>query len=120
MRIILASPEAAAMQDFVNALEQESATVLPATSDQELLSLTKNSAPQAVLLDERLQGAPSLELLRELLMIDAMIGVAIFSDKSEDDFEEFYEGYGVLMPLPFAPGTEDATRLAAKIRAVQL
>lgn len=120
MHIILASPDSAEKNSFIAALEQEGFEVAAFATGQEALAFAEGSAPDAVLFDELITDVLPLDFLRELLLMNAAINTAVLSARSHEDFDEYYEGYGVLMPLPASPGAEDAARLAQKVRAVQL
>ncbi len=60
----------------------------------------------------------SLDLVREIISVNAMVNTAVVSPLSEADFHDKSEGLGVLCRLPPEPGSNDSEALLQKLRGV--
>jgi DNA-binding NarL/FixJ family response regulator len=117
--IVLATARLQAMQAFVEALSSNLEVRLQhVTSGAEALEAVRLSAPHLVIIDSGLADNEPLELVKKLLMINAMINTAVVSPLSEEEFHEASEGLGVLGRLPKEPGESDAADLLGKLRMV--
>jgi len=72
----------------------------------------KSDPPTFVIVDEGLPDFTPLELVTEIMKVNAMINTAVVSSLSAEDFHEASEGLGVLSPIPPTPSEEDGATLA--------
>jgi DNA-binding NarL/FixJ family response regulator len=76
------------------------------------------AAPQLAIIDAGLPDTSPLDLVRELLMVNALINTAVVSDLSDEQFHDASEGLGILGRLPVNPGPVEAADLLGKLKAV--
>ncbi len=88
------------------------------SSATEALDIVRNRCPDLVVLDSALPGADSLELVRRMIVVNAMVNTAVISPLSDDDFHEKSEGLGILCRLPPAPTVDDSKILLKKLRGI--
>jgi DNA-binding NarL/FixJ family response regulator len=119
LRIILATTRPKAMQTFGAALSSNPEVYLQyVLSGPEALEAVRTASPDLVIIDTGLIDAEPLDLVKKLLLVNAMVNTAVVSPLSEEEFHEASEGLGVLGRLPDAPGESDATDLLRKLKAV--
>jgi len=119
LRIVLATDRLEAMQAFVEALSSNPEVRLQhVTSGAEVLEAVSVSAPHLVIIDSGLTDNEPLELVKKLLMVNAMMNTVVVSPLSEEEFHEASEGLGVLGRLPGEPGESDAADLLHRLKKV--
>ncbi len=116
---VLVTPRREALRSFSDALSSDSEVRLEQVNPSaEALAAVRAAAPHLVIIDSDLPDAAPLELVRKLLMVDAMVNTAVISPLTEAEFHEASEGLGVLGRLPDVPDRRDATELLQKLRMV--
>jgi CheY-like chemotaxis protein len=119
LRIVLASARLKDLQAFAEALASDPEVQLTTVpSGGEALEAAQDSAPHLVIIDSELPDISTLDLIRRLIRLNAMVNTAVLSPLSEEGFHEASEGLGVLGRLPAAPGADAAAELLAKLRLV--
>jgi DNA-binding NarL/FixJ family response regulator len=119
LNIVLATARPNAMQAFTAALASNPEVDLKRViSGVEALEAARTTGPHLVIIDADLPDIAPLELVRKLLMANAMVNTAVFSPLSDEEFHEASEGLGILGRLPKEPGMSDAGELLQKLRAV--
>ena len=119
LRIVLATDRLEAIQAFVEALSSNPEVRLQhVTSGAEVLEAVSVSAPHLVIIDSGLTDNEPLELVKKLLMVNAMMNTVVVSPLSEEEFHEASEGLGVLGRLPGEPGESDAADLLHRLKKV--
>ncbi|MHB9075283.1 MAG: response regulator [Desulfobaccales bacterium] len=119
LRIVLATTRPKALHAFAEALSSNPEVQLhQVTSRAEALEAARTSDPHLVIIDAELPDAAPLDLVQNLLMVNAMMNTAVVSPLSEEEFHEDSEGLGVLGRLPKEPGESDAADLLGKLRIV--
>lgn len=119
LRIVLATVRRKEMYPFVEALNSFGEVFLAqAASGAEALNMTRLDSPHLVIIDDDLPDIDSLDLARELLVVNAMVNSAICSDLSEEEFHQASEGLGVLSRLPLTPVGADAAPLLQKLKNI--
>ena len=88
------------------------------SSGTEALDIVSKRRPQLAIVDSDVPGADSLELVRRMIAINAMVNTAVISPLSDADFHEKSEGLGILCRLPPAPTGNDSRVLLQKLRDV--
>jgi len=119
LHIVLATARPNAMQAFTAALSSNPEVNLTRViSGVEALEAARTTGPHLVIIDADLPDTAPLELVRKLLMANAMVNTAVFSPLSDEEFHEASEGLGILGRLPKEPGMSDAGELLHKLRTV--
>lgn len=119
LRILLATQRPEALHSFMETLSSIPEVRLDrAASGAEALSAVRASSPHLVIVDCELPDVKPIDLITQLLTIDAMVGSAVLSPLSEREFHEAFEGLGVLCRLPMEPDGNDALELSAKLKKV--
>ncbi len=119
LRIVLATARLKDLQAFAEALASDPEVHLtPVVSGAEALEAGRASAPHLVIIDAGLADAEPLELVKKLLLVNAMVNTAVLSPLSEEEFHEASEGLGVLGRVPVEPGRDDAADLLSKLRGL--
>jgi CheY-like chemotaxis protein len=119
LEILLATPQ----QDRFQVLQSELTHLHPthflhAPDGRAALEQVRNATVDLVIVDEDLGDMSGLELVRELLGVNALINTVLVSTESPEDFHEHTEGLGILMPLPKSCGKVEAARLIESIKGV--
>jgi DNA-binding NarL/FixJ family response regulator len=118
-KIVLATSRSQAWQRFTAALSQEpDVQVKLSASGAAALEAVQASAPHLVVIDAGLPDASPLDLVRKLLLVNAMVNTAVVSPLDEAEFHEASEGLGVLSRLPQEPGPGEAGELLQKLKAI--
>ena len=76
------------------------------------METAKEWTPQLAVIDHQLPDMPELQLVKELLAVNAMIDTAVVSSLSQEEFHHLSEGLGVLVKLPPLPGAKESLKLA--------
>ncbi|HBZ57222.1 MAG TPA: response regulator [Syntrophobacteraceae bacterium] len=119
LNILLATTRPEAMQPFTEALSSDPEVHLDqVASSVDVLAAVRASAPHLVIIDADLPDIAPLELVRKLLMANAMVNTAVISSLSEELFHEASEGLGVLSRVPVVPDRSDAVALLVKLRSI--
>ena len=117
--IVIASPVTEQLADFSKALAQASGLVVTRSqSVTEALTRIAEKPIALLIADARLGADEVRQLIRDTLMINAMISSAVLSDTAEEDFHEYMEGLGVLMLLPLTPTKRDAQALWERYQTI--
>ena len=117
--IILASLRVDQWQTFSDALQAATrADIVKVRSGAEALKAAQKLNPMAVAIDAELDDLAGVELVRQLLGINAMINTALASEKPEEIFHKETEGLGILMQLSSLPTSAEAGRFAERLRQV--
>ena len=117
--IVLATARPEALLAFAAALSADPEVHLrQVASGTDALEAGRTLSPQLVVIDSYLPDAKPLNLVRELLMVNAMVNTMVISPLADEEFHEASEGLGILGRLPNEPGGSDAGELLHKLRAV--
>jgi DNA-binding response OmpR family regulator len=119
LHIILASTRKDDWESFVGVLgTQPELRLEQVDSGAEALSAVRTHTPHLVILDTDLPDGDPLDLVPELLRINAMVNTAVVSPLSEAEFHEASEGLGILACLPVQPSGSEATELLRQLRSI--
>ncbi len=114
--IVLVSPRAEAWLGFTNALKKSAGVEIDTVgSGAEAVARAHSKQPLAMVIDQDIQDMAGLDLIRQLMSINAMINVAWASELSEDQFHETTEGLGIIMKLSPQPDSNEARILAERL-----
>lgn len=119
MLIVVVTKRPARLQEFIDELRRTPGTdVVVMAEEEDALDLVRSQGPALAVVDGAQGGGFSLELVREILKISAMVNTAVISALSEEDFHERSEGLGVLSRVPPQPDRADAALLLDRLRGV--
>jgi DNA-binding NarL/FixJ family response regulator len=120
LRVVLATNRPKALQAFAEALSSDPEVQLQGVvSGAEALEAARTTAPHLVIIiDPDLPDIAPLDLVKKLLMINAMVNTAVVSPLSDEEFHEASEGLGILGRLPGDPGRSEAVEMLRKLRTV--
>ena len=119
MRILVATTRPEIMELFSDALTSDPEVHLQhVVSGADALLAVRTASPDLVVIDLDLPDFKALDLVSQLLMVNAMVNTAVLSPLSEAEFHEASEGLGILGRLPVKPGRGDAVDLLERLRRV--
>jgi DNA-binding response OmpR family regulator len=119
LRILLATARPEALHSFSETLSSDPEVHLDqVSSGADALNAARASSPNLVVIDFDLPDAKPLDLVMELLKVNAMVNTVVVSPLPEEEFHEASEGLGVLGRLPVEPGENDALEMLGKLRKV--
>jgi DNA-binding NtrC family response regulator len=117
-KIVVVSAAPDRLSDFIEALRTAAGTPLRvAPTAEAALTAAREDAPYLMVIDERVDW-PVFALVKEIMMVNAMIHTAVISSQSADAFHDTAEGLGILMQLPVPPGPLDAATLMNRVGEV--
>ncbi len=116
---LLVSPRAEEFDDFMATLTAQTDIKLKqVASAVEMLQLVREKSPNLILLDQEIKDRDPLDLVNELLQIDAMINSAMITSMDAGSWHEKSEGLGMMPPVSNPPTAEDAVTLLKNFRAM--
>jgi len=119
LNIILVSSSEKTLVPFVKALSSDQDIKLDMfDTGAAVLTQVRHQAPHLVIIDDHLDDMATLDLVSELLKLNAMINIAMVSTLDEEAFHEATEGLGLLPRLPSPPEAADASTLLTRLRAL--
>ncbi|MFW5730975.1 MAG: hypothetical protein ACOCV7_04940 [Desulfonatronovibrionaceae bacterium] len=118
MKIMLVSPRADELGDFLSGLKLKEHEPVLAGSGREALELILSTRPVLVIVDDVLEDFDALGLVLEILRKDATVNTAVITSQPEETFEEKSEGLGILARIADQPDALDAEELMRKLSRV--
>jgi CheY-like chemotaxis protein len=119
LRILLVTARQEIVRPFAEGLASNPEVRLEQVgSGVEALSAVRTDAPHLAIVDSELPDTEPLSLVRNLLLVNAMVNTAVVSPLSEHDFHEASEGLGIIARLPLIPGKSDAAKLLNKLKKI--
>jgi DNA-binding NtrC family response regulator len=118
--IIIASPRGDELKPFIQGLENEGALVRLAETKSKTLELVKAKAPHLVVIDDSLSDVQPLTLVKDLMLINAMINTAVITGMSAEQFHAKGEGLGILTSVSQHPDAQDAKALIQNLRKLAI
>ncbi|HHB75506.1 MAG TPA: response regulator [Desulfobulbus sp.] len=116
---LLVSPRAEELADFTATLAaQPDITLKQVDTGREMLKFIQEKSPHLVILDQEIKDGDSLELVNEILRINAMINTTMITYMDAASWHEKSEGLGMMPPVPNPPAAEDAIALLNNFRAM--
>ncbi len=112
--IILVSSRQNFFAPFAEALQSRDVHLTLLTTGSEAAEHVRQQPLNLVIIDEQFAGVSPVDLMMELLKINAMVYAAMVSAMDDGEFHDYTEGLGILARLPFPPGTGDAEMLVEK------
>ncbi len=74
------------------------------------------NTPALVIVAEKVQGIGGKDIIEMMIKKNPMVNTALVSRLSDEEFHEYTEGLGVLMPVPVDAGEETALEMLEKIK----
>ena len=119
MRILVVTAREDQLRSLCRMLEEEpGCQVDVAVTAADAMEALSRMAPQLVIVDQQVGPVSSLDLVRQLLGVNAFVHTAVLSDMDEVTFHERAEGLGVLCRLPTTPGRQDAGTVLELLKQV--
>ncbi len=116
---LLVSPRAGELADFTAALAaQPDITLKQVDTGGAMLQFIQEKSPHLVILDQEINDRDSLELVNEILQVNAMINSTMISSMDAETWHEKSEGLGMMPPVPDPPTEKDALALLENFRGM--
>lgn len=118
--IVLVTPEQKNFLEFVKQLEQDpQIQVRFVKTRAEAIKMASAATPALVILDAHPDDISVFQTVRDLIMVNAGISIAVVSQIPEKEFEAAGEGLGILAQLKPNPGRSDAQILTSKLKMLK-
>ena len=112
MNILVVTERPIEIDDFLKPLKRmHDVKLVIAQNGAVALGEIRLTPPAFVIVDEGLQDFKPLQLIPEIMKINAMINTAVVSALSPEEFHEASEGLGILAPIPLKPNENDGLEL---------
>jgi len=116
--VLLAAPTLAGWEAFMQGLMDAGAQVHHVRGGLAALERVTLHPPVLLVADEGLADLTPLQLVGQLVRINAAVNAAAVSTLPGEQFHEAFEGLGVLAQLPPQPGAREARELMAALRGI--
>ncbi|NOX34651.1 MAG: hypothetical protein GXP56_13125 [Deltaproteobacteria bacterium] len=120
INILLVSPEKSTFKELETAFQEKKITAKWTDSAQNALLMFSKEKFDLFITHEHLTDMTGRELIEKALVKNAMMNSVAASTLSHDDFHKAYEGLGVLMQFPPAPGKEHVQNLLNHLNRITL
>ncbi len=119
LHILLVTAHPEIFRSFTEGLSSDPGVCLEqVTARADAMGIVRAQCPHLVIVDSGAPDSDSLDLVREMISVNAMVNTAVVSPLSDADFHDKSEGLGVLCRTPVEPGKKEARELLLKLRAV--
>ena len=116
MNIVIVTPEPDHLRGLAKGLEANSQVrVSWAVSRAEAIETASKETPELMIIDAHVDDIAGLDLVPELIMVNAGINMAVVSNLSAEDFHTASEGLGILAQLMPNPDGSAAKRLLSRL-----
>jgi CheY-like chemotaxis protein len=88
-------------------------------SRAEAIEIASTAPPALMILDAQPDDKSVFQLVRDLIMVNAGILIAVVSQMPEKEFEAAGEGLGILAQLKKYPGRPEAQMLLSKLKMLK-
>lgn len=85
----------------------------------EATKIASTSTPALMILDAQSDDIPAFQTVRDLIMVNASILIAVVSQMPEKEFKAAGEGLGILAQLKPNPGRSEAQMLISKLKTLK-
>lgn len=115
--LLLVSPRIGDLSDFTPTLSaQPDITLHQVNSSEDALQMAREQNPHLVIIDQEIQDKNSLDLVMELLVVNAMINTVMITSMDAAEWHEKSEGLGMMPPISDPPTEKDALALLEAFR----
>lgn len=119
LQILLLTIRQEATRRFADTISSDPGANLEAVSSVSVaLDIVRNRLPHLAVIDYAFPDINWVDVVREMIAVNAMVNTAVLSPLSDADFHEKTEGLGILCRLPPEPDDKDAGYLLQKLREV--
>ncbi|SPF50219.1 Response regulator receiver protein (fragment) [Syntrophobacter sp. SbD1] len=119
LHILLVSVRRESIKAFFEGLSSDPGIHLDqVASGTEALTVARAKCPHLIIIDSELPDTESLDLVKKIIGVNAMVNTAVMSALWDHEFHEAAEGLGILCRLPLDPGPGEADGLLKKLRSV--
>lgn len=117
--ILLVSPDHTQWHAFIDALkEMLPVEIVKAQDGAQGLKIARERKLAAAIIDAAPADMTGVILVKRLMEVDAMIHVALVSNKPSEEFHTETEGLGIMLQLPPEPQARQAALLVERLRAM--
>jgi DNA-binding response OmpR family regulator len=85
----------------------------------EAIKIASTAKPVLMIIDAQPDDLSVFQMVRDLIMLNAGIPIAVVSQMPEKEFETASEGLGILAQLKPNPGRSDAQMLVSKLKILK-
>ncbi len=115
--LLLVSPRMGDLSDFTATISaQPDITLHQVHSREDALRMVREQTPHLVIIDQEITDKKPLDLVMELLAINAMINTAMITSMAAGEWHEKSEGLGMMPPISDPPTEKDALALLEAFR----
>ena len=111
VNILLVSQEKTVFKKIEAAFSKDKINTQWVDSAQKALATLSHKKFDLFIISEDLSDMIGRKLIEKALFQDAMMNSVVLSQLSPKDFNEAYEGFGVLMQFPLEPEMQDVANL---------
>ncbi len=97
-------------------MKQPQVEIVMAHGVENALNEITTDTPALVIVDEKVCGVGGKGIIEQMIKKNPMVNTALVSGLSDEEFHEYTEGLGVLMPVPLDAGEETALEMLEKIK----
>lgn len=115
--LVLVSPRMGDLNDFTATISaQPDITIHQVDSRKDALRMVRERNPHLVIIDQEIRDKNPLDLVMELLAVNAMINTTMITSMDADEWHEKSEGLGMMPPISDPPTEKDALALLQAFR----
>jgi len=118
--IVLVTPEPNNFLELAKLLKQTPQVQISfVRTKAEAIKVASTATPALMILDAQPDDEAVFQMVRDLIMVNAAIPVAVVSQIPENEFEAASEGLGILARLKPSPGRSEAQMLISKLKMLK-
>ena len=115
--LLLVSPRMGDLSNFTDTISAQPDIILhQVDSRKDTLRMVQEQKPHLVIIDQEIREKNPLDLVMEILVINAMINTAMITSMDADEWHEKSEGLGMMPPISNPPTEKDAHALLESFR----
>jgi DNA-binding response OmpR family regulator len=120
LSIVLVTPEPNNFLELAKQLKQTPQVQISFVKTKaEALEIASTTTPALMIFDAQPDDLSVFQMVRDLIMVNAGISIAVVSQMSEKEFETASEGLGILAQLKPNPGRSEAQMLISKLKILK-
>lgn len=116
--VLLVSEQTSGFLDLKKIFENNNDEAQIVSTGETALNTLKKLKADVVIVNETLPDMTGKQFVNELVMVNPMLNCVVASDLPKEEFHDAYEGLGILMQFPAAPGETDVKNLMAHIEKI--
>jgi len=118
--IVLVTPEPNNFLELAKQLKQTPQVQISFVKTKaEALEIASTTTPALMILDAQPDDISVFQMVRDLIMVNAGISIAVVSQMPVKEFETASEGLGILAQLKPNPGRSEAQMLISKLKILK-